>query len=665
MIDLMYLTVLLLLLGFIINGAFGSKISAIGGSASDRRNEKVIGIIGSGVIGLSFLITIIAFFQTLALPVEERKTIINLFTWLKVSSLDVGFAYQVDQLSLIMALIVTGVGFIIHVYSIGYMRGDKGFWRFFAYMNLFIFAMMNLILADNFVLLFLGWEGVGLCSYLLIGFWYDKKFEKSTTSDAAKKAFVVNRIGDFGFLLGMFLIYLTFNSLNFNEVFTRASAFGVPETTFAFIAIFLFIGATGKSAQIPLFVWLPDAMAGPTPVSALIHAATMVTAGVYMVARCSIIFASAPAILTVVAVIGTLTALFAATIGIVQNDIKKVLAYSTISQLGYMFLAMGVGAFSAGIFHVMTHAFFKALLFLGAGSVIHSMHHEQDIQHYGGLRKHMPKTAATFLIAALAISGIPPLSGFFSKDEILWYSFANGGFFFWLIGALTAFITAFYMFRLYFLTFEGKERFGHEKPASTRLNRGEHPHESPNVMVIPLIILAVLSAIGGFIGIPEIFSGEHGNIFHGWLEPVFKNAERKLAIYGLHTHFQEILLMTISIAGAAGSILFARYIYLRKPSIASDTAKKFKSIYNLLWNKYFVDELYDATVVNPIVKTSDSFLWRIADNKIIDGLVNGIASLIESASVVIRKMQTGVAQFYAVIMMVGIAAALFWIVLSL
>ena len=665
MIDLMYLTVLLPLLGFIINGAFGSKISAIGGSASDRRNEKVIGIIGSGVIGLSFLITIIAFFQTLALPVEERKTIINLFTWLKVSSLDVGFAYQVDQLSLIMALIVTGVGFIIHVYSIGYMHGDKGFWRFFAYMNLFIFAMMNLILADNFVLLFLGWEGVGLCSYLLIGFWYDKKFEKSTTSDAAKKAFVVNRIGDFGFLLGMFLIYLTFNSLNFNEVFTRASAFGVPETTFAFIAIFLFIGATGKSAQIPLFVWLPDAMAGPTPVSALIHAATMVTAGVYMVARCSIIFASAPAILTVVAVIGTLTALFAATIGIVQNDIKKVLAYSTISQLGYMFLAMGVGAFSAGIFHVMTHAFFKALLFLGAGSVIHSMHHEQDIQHYGGLRKHMPKTAGTFLIAALAISGIPPLSGFFSKDEILWYSFANGGFLFWLIGALTAFITAFYMFRLYFLTFEGKERFGHEKPASTRSNRGEHPHESPNVMVIPLIILAVLSAIGGFIGIPEIFSGEHGNIFHGWLEPVFKNAERKLAIYGLHTHFQEILLMTISVAGAAGSIFFARYIYLRKPSIASGTAKKFKSIYNLLWNKYFVDELYDATVINPIVKTSDSFLWRIADNKIIDGLVNGIASLIGSASGVIRKMQTGVAQFYAVIMMVGIAAALFWIILSL
>ena len=313
-------------------------------------------------------------FETLGFPVEQRQHIVNLFTWMNVGGLNINFAYQVDQLSLVMALIVTGVGFIIHVYSIGYMHGDKSFWRFFAYLNLFIFAMMNLILGDNFVLLFLGWEGVGLCSYLLIGFWYDRKFEKSTTSDAAKKAFIVNRIGDFGFLLGMFLIYMTFDSLNFNEVFTRANILDVHQSVYTFIAMFLFIGATGKSAQIPLFVWLPDAMAGPTPVSALIHAATMVTAGVYMVARCSIIFVSAPAIMTVVAVIGVLTALFAATIGMVQNDIKKVFAYSTISQLGYMFLAMGVGAFSAGIFHVMTHAFFKAFLFLGAGSVIHAMH---------------------------------------------------------------------------------------------------------------------------------------------------------------------------------------------------------------------------------------------------------------------------------------------------
>jgi len=388
MIKLIYLTTLLPLAGFLINGIFGSRI----------KNEKIIGIIGSGAIGLSFLIAAGAFFETLRLPVEQRQHIVTLFTWLKTGGLDVGFSYQVDQLSLVMALIVTGVGFIIHVYSIGYMRGDKGFWRYFAYLNLFIFAMMNLVLGDNFVLLFLGWEGVGLCSYLLIGFWYDRKFEKSTTSDAAKKAFIVNRIGDFGFLLGIFLIYLTFGSLNFNEVFAKVNVFGMNEGVISFIALFLFIGATGKSAQIPLFVWLPDAMAGPTPVSALIHAATMVTAGVYMVARCSIIFASAPIIMTVIALIGLVTALFAASIGVVQNDIKKVLAYSTISQLGYMFLAMGVGAFSAGIFHVMTHAFFKALLFLGAGSVIHSMHDQQDIQLFGGLKKYMPKTAMTFLI---------------------------------------------------------------------------------------------------------------------------------------------------------------------------------------------------------------------------------------------------------------------------
>lgn len=642
--ELIYLTVLLPLAGFLINGIFGSRI----------KNEKVIGTIGSGVIGISFLIALGAFFETLALPVEQRQLIVTLFTWLDVGGLNVSFAYQVDQLSLVMALIVTGVGFVIHVYSIGYMHGDKGFWRFFAYLNLFIFAMMNLILADNFVLLFLGWEGVGLCSYLLIGFWYDRKFEKSTTSDAAKKAFIVNRIGDFGFLLGMFLIFLTFGSLNFNEVFSKANTFSVSASIYGFITLFLFIGATGKSAQIPLYVWLPDAMAGPTPVSALIHAATMVTAGVYMVARCSVLFASAPQIMTVVAIIGLMTAFFAATIGIVQNDIKKVLAYSTISQLGYMFLAMGVGAFSAGIFHVMTHAFFKALLFLGAGSVIHAMHEEQDIQRYGGLKKYMPQTAITFLIAALAISGIPPLSGFFSKDEILWYSFSNGSFILWLVGVITALMTAFYMFRLYFLTFEGKERFGHDK----------HPHESPKVMTIPLIILAVLSVIGGFVGIPEVFSGEHGNQFHNWLAPIFKDADRKLMHFGLHSHFEEILLMVISVIGASASILLARYIYLKKPEIASRTASRFKGVYNLLWNKYFIDEIYDAVIVSPTVMISKNVLWKIADNRIIDGTVNGAAKLIEILSATIRKVQTGVAQLYALVMVLGIAAALLWIILS-
>lgn len=643
--ELIYLTVLLPLAGFLFNGIFGSRI----------KNEKIIGIIASSTIGLSFLITVGAFFETLGLPVEQRQKIVNLFSWLTTGNLNVSFAYQVDQLSLVMAMVVTGVGFLIHVYSIGYMHGDKSFWRFFTYLNLFIFAMMNLILADNFVLLFLGWEGVGLCSYLLIGFWYDKKFEKSTTSDAAKKAFVVNRIGDFGFLLGMFLIYMTFGSLNFNDVFSRAVSFNVSTTTFGFIAIFLFIGATGKSAQIPLYIWLPDAMAGPTPVSALIHAATMVTAGVYMVARTSIIFASAPAILMVVAIIGTLTAFFAATIGIVQNDIKKVLAYSTVSQLGYMFLAMGMGAFSAGIFHVMTHAFFKALLFLGAGSVIHSMHDEQDIQKYGGLKKYMPRTYITFLIAALAISGIPPLSGFFSKDEILWYSYANGGLFFWIFGAGTAMMTAFYMFRLYILTFEGKERFGHDK----------HPHESPAVMTIPLMILATLSAIGGFIGIPEIFSGELGNKFETWLAPLFKDADRKLATFNMHSHLEEILLMILSVVFAVSAIWFARYVYLKKPQIAVKTSQRFKGLYNLLWNKYFVDEFYDKVIINPILQTSRSFLWKIADNKIIDGTVNGTAKLIDIISVNIRKLQTGVAQFYALVMMLGIVAALFWIILSL
>ena len=645
MIDLIYLTVLLPLFGFLFNGLLGPKI----------KNEKIIGIIGSGVIGLAFIVAVGALFETLALPVDQRLTIVTLFQWIDVAGLNIHFAYQVDQLSLVMSLVVTGVGFIIHVYSIGYMHGDKSFWRFFAYLNLFIFAMMNLVLADNFLLLFLGWEGVGLCSYLLIGFWYERKFENSTTASAGLKAFVVNRIGDFGFLLGMFLIYSTFGSLIFTDVFSRALSFNVPEHIFTLIAIFLFIGATGKSAQIPLLVWLPDAMAGPTPVSALIHAATMVTAGVYMVARCSIIYASAPTAMMVVAVIGVFTAFFAATIGLVQNDIKKVLAYSTISQLGYMFLALGAGAFSAGIFHVMTHAFFKALLFLGAGSVIHSMHEVQDIRHYGGLKKYMPITYGTFLVAATAISGIPPLSGFFSKDEILWYTYANLGIVFWLIGVVTAILTAFYMFRLYFMTFEGKEKFDHHK---------QHPHESPKLMTIPLIVLGVLSAIGGFIGIPEIFSGEHGNFFHTWLAPVFRTAEIKLMNVASHSHFEEILLMLISVIAAASAIFYARYIYLKKPAVADKTASRFKGIYNLLLNKYFLDETYEASVVNPIVKGSENVLWKITDNKMIDGTINGLAKLIDNISGTIKKIQNGIAQSYALIMVLGVLIALLWIIIS-
>lgn len=645
MIDYIYLTVVFPLVGFLFNGFFGRKI----------KNEKIVGAIGSAAVGLAFLVALGAFIQTLGLPVEERRNVVELFTWINVGGVNVKFAYLVDQLSLTMSLIVTGVGFLIHVYSIGYMHGDKAFWKFFTYLNLFIFAMMNLILGDNFVLLFLGWEGVGLCSYLLIGFWYDKKFEKGTVPQAAKKAFVVNRIGDFGFLLGMFLIYLTFDSLNFIEVFNKAEFTPIAESTFAFIALFLFIGAVGKSAQIPLFVWLPDAMAGPTPVSALIHAATMVTAGVYMVARTSILFVSAPDIMTVVAVVGLLTAFFAATIGLVQNDIKKVLAYSTVSQLGYMFLALGVGAFSAGIFHVMTHAFFKALLFLGAGSVIHAMHEQQDIREYGGLKKYMPVTYITFLLAALAISGFPGFSGFFSKDEILWYSYANGNLLFWLLGAITAVLTAFYMFRLVSLTFFGEERFGSDT----------HPHESPKVMTIPLIVLAVLSVIGGFIGVPEVFSGKHGNLFHLWLEPVFEPSLRKLMHVGVHSHTEEILLMTISVVAALGGIYAAYTIYTKRREIAVKTSEAFKGLYTTLYNKYYIDEIYDAAIVEPIRKTSESFLWKIADVKIIDGMVNGTASLIEYSSGVLKKLQTGLTQIYALSMVIGIAVVLFWIILSL
>lgn len=647
MINLIYLTVLFPFAGFLINGLVGSKI----------KNEKIVGMIGSSAVGISFLIVLGALIQTLRLPVENRSNTVELFTWLNTGGLNIKFSYLVDQLSLTMSLIVTGVGFLIHIYSIGYMRGDEGFWRFFAYMNLFIFAMMNLILGDNFVVLFLGWEGVGLCSYLLIGFWYDRKFENGTTAQAAKKAFVVNRIGDFGFLLGMFLIYMTFDSLNFKEVFARAAVSPVSESTFCLIALFLFIGATGKSAQIPLFVWLPDAMAGPTPVSALIHAATMVTAGVYMVSRASIIFALAPAVMTIIAVTGLLTAVMAATVGLVQNDIKKVLAYSTISQLGYMFLAAGVGAFSASIFHLMTHAFFKALLFLGAGSVIHGMHEEQDIRKYGGLRKYLPKTYLTFLIAALAISGVPGLSGFFSKDEILWNVFANGGFVFWLIGVLTAMLTAFYMFRLVSLTFYGKERF----PADDR----HRPHESSYWMTLPLMVLAFFSVFGGYLGLPKILGGEHGNLLENWLEPIYMPAMNKLEVYGTHTRVEEILLMAASAAAALSAIYFALHIYTRKPDIAVKVSSRFKVLYNILLNKYFVDEIYEAAIVNPVQKGSERFLWKFFDMKIIDGAVNGIAALIDKLSGVIKKVQTGLTQSYALIMMAGIALVLLWLILSI
>ncbi len=631
--------VLLPLLGFLINGLFGRKI----------RNEFVIGAIGSLTVAAGFVIGCLNFFSMLGTIPEERVRIVELFPWIAAGGLQVSVAYQVDQLSVLMLLVVTGVGFLIHVYSIGYMHGDPGFWRFFAYLNLFIFAMLNLILADNFLLMFLGWEGVGLCSYLLIGFWYDRKFEKGTTADAAKKAFIVNRIGDFGFLIGMFLIYTTFGSLRFQTVFAHAAMLAVGAPVALWIALALFVGAIGKSAQIPLFVWLPDAMAGPTPVSALIHAATMVTAGVYMVARCSVLYALAPAAMETVAVIGAATALMAASIGLVQNDIKKVLAYSTISQLGYMFLALGVGAFTAGIFHLMTHAFFKALLFLGSGAVIHALHEEQDIRKMGGLKEALPITYKTFLVGTIAIAGIPPFAGFFSKDEILWKAFAHGHWLLWAAGLAGAGLTAFYMFRLLTLTFDGEKRW----------EAGKHPHEAPLTMTVPLMLLAVLSFAGGIAGIPASLGG--GNAIEQWLEPVFERADRIMALPGHGTEPVEYVLMVLSVLVAVGGIYFARTWYLRKKEIPERLAAKVPRGYELLLNKYYVDEVYDAAVVRPMVAGSEKLLWKVIDVNVIDGIVNGTASLIGWASGVFRRVQTGVVQNYMVVFLAGVVLIVGWL----
>ena len=630
------------LIGFLVLGLFGSRM----------KNEKLIGLIGSGTVGLSFSFALILLVQMLGVEPGQRKQSVELFTWLSTftgssSSLTVDIAYQIDQLSILMTLVVTGVGFLIHIYSIGYMQGDAGFWRFFSYLNLFIFAMLNLVLADNFLLMFLGWEGVGLCSYLLIGFWYEKKF----TGDAAKKAFIVNRIGDFGFILGVLLIFSTFGSLNFSTVFNSASILSVGNKTALWITLLLFVGAMGKSAQIPLYVWLPDAMAGPTPVSALIHAATMVTAGVYMVARCSILFALAPVTMEVIAIVGAVTAVFAATIGLVQNDIKKVLAYSTISQLGYMFLAMGVAAFSAGIFHLVTHAFFKALLFLGSGAVIHAMDDEQDIQKMGGLKEYLPVTYRTFLIGAIAIAGIPPFAGFFSKDEILWKVFSSeqGSWILWLLGIFGAAMTAFYMFRLVILTFEGKKRFDHHRI---------RPHEAPKTMTVPLIILGVLSIVGGVVGIP------HASIIENWLEPIFSPAQYKLLAVEHTGGIMEYLLMFVSVAIAASGIYGAHWIYLRRAELAVSLVKRYPRIYRTVFNKYYVDEIYDAVIVDPTVKISNEILWKAMDVTMIDGSVNGSARMINGFGQMLRKIQTGVAQSYAVVFIGGILFVITWLLLK-
>jgi len=632
--------VFLPLIGFLINGLIGRKI----------KSESLVGIIGSAAVAIGFIIAASILVEMLGSPPDERSHIVYLFNWITAGDLSVSVAYQVDQLSVLMMLIVTGVGFLIHVYSIGYMHGDPGFWRFFSYLNLFIFTMLNLILADNFLLMFLGWEGVGLCSYLLIGFWYDRKFEKGTTGDAAKKAFIVNRIGDFGFLIGMFLIFTTFGSLNFSTVFAHASMLSVGTPIVMWITLALFLGATGKSAQIPLFVWLPDAMAGPTPVSALIHAATMVTAGIYMVARCSVLYALAPATMEVVAIVGACTALVAASIGLVQNDIKKILAYSTVSQLGYMFLALGVGAFAAGLFHVLTHAFFKALLFLGSGAVIHAMHEEQDIRKMGELKSHLPTTYKTFLVGTVAIAGIPPLAGFFSKDEILWKSFAHGYYVLWFMGLVGAGLTAFYMFRLLSLTFDGEKRW----------DPGKHPHEAPATMTIPLIILAVLSAIGGFVGIPASLGG--GNAIEHWLDPVFEKANEKMLLAGHDVEAIEYVLMALSVGVAIAGIFLARKWYLQRSEIPDRLSARFAGLYKLLLNKYYVDEAYDAVVITPAAKGSEKLLWRGIDVGVIDWFVNALAAAFGFVSKTMRVVQTGVAQSYALVFLAGVIAIVGWLI---
>lgn len=568
--------------------------------------------------------------------VFHGKTIeYNFYTWILSDDLKVSFGYLIDQLTAIMLFVVCFVGWLIHIYSVGYMHGDPGYPRYFAYLNLFVFSMLLLVMGNNLVMLYFGWEAVGLCSYFLIAFWYQKK----SASDAGKKAFIVNRIGDFGFAIGIFLLFISVYTLNYTDVFQKIpelqdktlNILGWHIDLITLIALLLFCGAIGKSAQIPLYVWLPDAMEGPTPVSALIHAATMVTAGVFMVSRLSPLYNLSETALAVVAITGAVTAFYSATIGLVQRDMKRIIAYSTISQIGYMFAASGVVAYGAGVFHLYTHAFFKALLFLGAGSVMHAMAGELDIYKMGGLRKKMPITYITFLIAALTIAGIPGLSGFFSKDEILWYAFASAkpyGKFVWILLTITAALTAFYTFRIVFVAFHGKFRGTEEE--------FKHVHESPPIMTIPLIILAVGSVFVGYFSVPH------------FLEPLL--GEPKLAV----SLQQEKIVMAVSIIAGLVGIATAWYMYILRPTVPENLTNTFKGFYKVLWNKYYVDELYSFLFVRPTLWFADKFIEKITDIKIIEGIVNGIPALIYKIGSLIRPVQTGQLQQYAIFMILGI-----------
>jgi NADH-quinone oxidoreductase subunit L len=675
-----WLTVAFPLAGFLANGAL---------ALWRPQAKEAVSVIGAGTLLGAFAVSVGIFLELWRNP-PHAPVIVTLWPWLPVDRLQVDLAFQVDQLSVVMLLIVTGVGSLIHLFSVGYMKADPGYARYFAYLNLFVVFMLVLVLGSSFPVMFVGWEGVGLCSYLLIGFYYTKK----SASDAGKKAFVVNRIGDYAFILGMLALFARFGTLDFQGVAAGVAPLA-PETSFGIISVatlLLFIGATGKSAQIPLYTWLPDAMEGPTPVSALIHAATMVTAGVYMIGRNAVLFSHAPITLLIVAIIGALTALMAGTIGLVQNDIKRVLAYSTVSQLGLMFLAMGVGAFGAGIFHLYTHAFFKALLFLGSGAVIHALHGEQDIRNMGGLKAGLPITYWTFLIGSIAIAGVPGFAGFFSKDEILFETFAGGYTVLWVMGALTSLLTATYMFRLVFLTFHGERR--HDAPVAAPAHGashghdaighghaathghgahdtpehghgGGHLHDAPPAMALALIVLAIGSVAAGYLGVPHAIGGH--NALGAWLEPSFeapRAAAGVEAAVGAEAATEageealEVTLMVVSSSIAIAGILIGWYVWSKRRDIADTMARNFPGLHRLLLNKYFVDEIYDATIVHPIENVSKVGLWRGFDVGVIDGAVNGVGNLVNGSAALLRQWQTGSVRTYAGSLLCGVVLVL-------
>lgn len=618
MIKLIALVPLFPLLGFLINGFFGKKIS-----------KGLSGSIASLAILASFIVSVLAFIELQGS--HQKENVINVFSWINSGTLQIPFEFLYDPLSSLFLLIITGIGFLIHMYSIGYMHDDEGFSRFFTYLNLFVFFMLLLVMGNNYLITFVGWEGVGLCSYLLIGFW----FKNTAYNNAAKKAFIMNRIGDLGFLLGIILIFVTFGSISYTEIFDKAGS--ASPATITAIALLLFVGAMGKSAQLPLYTWLPDAMAGPTPVSALIHAATMVTAGIFIVVRSNVFYSLSEVASQTVAIVGVITALFAATIGLLQNDIKKILAYSTVSQLGLMFLGLGVGAFSSSVFHVTTHAFFKALLFLGAGSVIHAMGGEQDIRKMGGLSGKIKITFITMLLGTIAISGLPPFSGFFSKDEILAHTYEHSKTL-WLLGMITSMLTAFYMFRMLFIVFFGKFR--------GTPSQEHHLHESPSSMTFPLIVLAALSVIGGVLGLPEFWGLP--NWMHHNLDEVIKIKNPSIL-----SHETEWTLMGLAVASAAAVIFFAYTLYMKHKVLPVEKEEQLKKWQKVIYNKYYVDEFYDVLIRKPLDAISTLF-YKFLDLQVVDGIVNGVGTAVKSIGSVVRLAQQGNIGFYVISMVMGI-----------